>query len=93
MFAGCTSLTQSPVLPAPVLLAGSYSSMFDGCANLATITCLATNDIASNQTSFTNMWVRGVSSTGTFYKDPNMTSWPSGYNGIPYGWAVVDYTP
>lgn len=31
-----------------------------------------------------------VSSTGTFIKHPDMTSWTTGSNGIPSGWEVVD---
>lgn len=29
-------------------------------------------------------------STGTFVKNPNMTSWTTGVNGIPRGWTVVN---
>lgn len=29
-------------------------------------------------------------STGTFVKNPNMTSWTIGNKGIPEGWAVID---
>ena len=35
-------------------------------------------------------WVKGVSSTGTFVKNPNMTSWPTGVSGIPNNWTVQD---
>jgi len=35
-------------------------------------------------------WVSNVSSTGTFVKNPAMTSLPNGINGIPNGWTVVD---
>ena len=35
-------------------------------------------------------WVSGVSSTGTFTKAASMTSLPTGINGIPSGWTVVN---
>ena len=34
--------------------------------------------------------MNGVSNTGTFVKDPNMTSLPTGASGIPNGWTVQD---
>ena len=91
MFYGCTSLTTSPVLPAKSLKNQSYIEMFSGCTSLSSITCLATN-ITGYQLSTTRNWVKGVAANGTFYKDPNMSSWPTGNNGIPSGWTVVDYT-
>ena len=32
----------------------------------------------------------GVSRTGTFIKDRNMTTLPTGTSGIPAGWTVND---
>ena len=88
MFYGCTSLTKAPELPATTVTAMEcYQYMFYGCTSLQEITCLATN-ITSDSL---NVWVSNVSSTGTFYKDPSMTSWPYGSSGIPKGWTVVDY--
>ena len=89
MFQGCTSLTTAPVLPATTLASYCYSYMFNCCTSLNYIKCLATNISATNCT--TN-WVNGVSATGTFVKDPSMTSWPTGTDGIPSGWTVVDNT-
>lgn len=89
MFAKCTSLTVAPVLSANTLGYKSYAGMFSGCTNLNSITCLATNISATNCT--TN-WVNGVAASGTFIKATNMTNWPTGNNGIPSGWTVVDYT-
>ena len=87
MFAGCTSLTTAPVLPATALNLMCYSGMFGGCTNLNYIKCLATDISAFN---CTKNWVSGVASTGTFVKNPNMTSWTEGTNGIPEGWTVID---
>lgn len=87
MFRGCTSLTTAPVLPATTLIGYCYQSMFSGCTSLIEITCYATSRINTNYS--TNYWLLGVSSTGTFTKAAGAT-WPTGNNGIPSGWAVVE---
>ena len=87
MFDGCTSLTTAPQLPATTLANYCYSHMFNGCTRLNYIKCLAT-DIPTSYC--TNNWVSGVASRGTFVKNPNMTSWTTGTNGIPSGWTVQD---
>ena len=48
---------------------------------------LATDPSASDCSS---NWVSGVASAGTFVKNPNMTTLPTGTNGIPEGWTVED---
>ena len=88
MFYICTSLTTAPELPATTLAECCYRYMFDGCSKLNHITMLATNISASNCLSD---WVSGVASTGTFIKNPNMTSLPTGTSGIPSGWTVQNY--
>jgi hypothetical protein len=88
MFQNCYALTTTPVLPATTLSAQCYMSMFQSCSRITEITCFATDISASN---CTQNWLSGVSSSGTFYKDPTMTSWTTGANGIPSGWTVVDY--
>lgn len=80
------AMTKSPLLPAATLATNSYKEMFKGNGNLVEITCLATN-VASN----TSDWVANISSTGTFKKNANMSSWTTGTSGIPSGWTVVDY--
>ena len=87
MFAGCSSLITSPELPATTLKQGCYSNMFQYCTKLNYIKCLAT-DISASDCTYS--WVSGVASTGTFVKNTDMTSWPSGKNGIPTGWTVQD---
>ena len=89
MFMGCTSLTKAPELPATTLAERCYNGMFDGCTSLNYIKCLATDISATYCTSY---WVDGVASTGTFIKNPNMTSWTTGPSGIPKGWTVIDAT-
>ena len=61
--------------------------MFYYCENLSEITMLATDISASYCLS---NWVSRVSSSGRFYKHPDMESLPSGVDGIPEGWAVED---
>lgn len=80
------AMTKSPLLPAATLVTNAYKEMFKGNGNLVEITCLATN-VSSN----TSDWVANVSSTGTFKKNANMSSWTTGTSGIPSGWTVVDY--
>ena len=87
MFQWCASLTTAPELPATILNSGCYSWMFYGCTKLNYIKCLAIDISAS---SCTNGWVNDVASTGTFVKNPNMASWPTGNSGIPSGWTVQD---
>ena len=88
MFHGCTSLTTAPTLPATELRLYCYRFMFEGCTNMNKVTCLATSITA---TDCTTEWLNGVAETGTFYKDPSMTSWPTGNaSGIPSGWTVDD---
>ena len=88
MFSGCSSLTTAPELPATTLVAFCYQEMFSYCSKLNNITMLST-DISAPECLFN--WVNGVASTGTFTKSPEMTSLPTGVNGIPSGWTVVDY--
>lgn len=87
MFRDCVSLTTAPELPATSLAERSYYGMFNGCTSLNYIKCLAT-DISAR--SCTTEWVINVPQTGTFVKNPNMTGWTSGDNGIPNNWTVVD---
>ena len=87
MFEGCTSLVDTPVLPATTLTVYCYRHMFYGCTSLNHIRCLATNISA---TECVMSWVNGVAANGTFIKNPNMSSWPSGDSGIPSGWTIQD---
>lgn len=87
MFKGCTSLATAPTLPATTLAIQCYHEMFHSCSNLNSVTCLATNISAYECTV---EWVKNVSATGTFTKDASMSSWTTGYDGIPSGWTVVD---
>lgn len=86
MFAYCTSLETAPELPSRLgRIEGVYNQMFNGCTKLNKITVGAT--YWENNAAFD--WVNGVSATGTFTK-PSGTSIPTGTNGIPSGWTVVN---
>ena len=85
MFRACTSLTSTPELPAKTLVYRCYRVMFYGCTNLVNIRCLATNISA---TECTVNWTKGVSELGTFTKDPLMSEWTTGFDGIPENWTV-----
>ena len=82
MFQGCTSLTTAPELPATTLVSSCYQRMFINCINLNYIKMLATDISATNCLYY---WVYNVSGTGTFVKNPAMTSLPTGISGIPSG--------
>ena len=85
MFSDCTSLTTAPELPATTLATGCYSYMFQNCSKLNYIKALFTTTPSN---SYTNNWVSGVSSTGTFVKNSKATWDVTGNNGVPTGWAV-----
>ena len=82
MFRDNPALVIGPVLPALTVPDYAYQYMFYGCSVLDTVTCLATSLGINSTTS----WLSGVAPTGTFVKNPNMSSW----TGIPSGWTVVD---
>ena len=86
MFFGCTSLENAPELPATTLSNYCYYQMFYSCTKLNKITMYATNITAN---ACLNAWVRNVATSGTFIKHPDMTSLPTGVNGIPSGWTVI----
>ena len=60
--------------------------MFSGCSNLNTIKLGYTGYFADAPSNAFNNWVRGVSSTGTFYY--NGGDIQEGDSAIPTGWSV-----
>lgn len=92
MFAGCSSLTTAPVLPAETLAFYCYFGMFAGCTKLSAVTCLATNISA---TLCTEEWLKdaGTAVTGTkTFTTPSSTNWvTNSRSGIPDGWTRVNY--
>ena len=85
MFRNCTSLTTAPELPAITLVEGCYDSMFRYCSRLNYIKAMFTTEPT---TAYTQNWVSGVPSSGTFVKNSVATWNVSGANGIPSGWTV-----
>lgn len=88
MFYNCTNLTLAPELLSKNLVNYCYAYMFNGCSKLNAITMLATNLDSDNCLTG---WMNKVASTGIFTKAKSMESMPSGMNGIPHGWTVIDY--
>ena len=90
MFKGCTSLVNAPELTATTLETYCYYYMFNGCSSLNEVHCQMPSSYSSSQisSSYTNNWLSGVSSTGTFYTNAD-ANWPSGASGIPTGWNRV----
>ena len=87
MFEQCP-ITTAPDLLAATVPAEAYGNMFNGCSSLNYIKCLAT-DISADS-AVTN-WTTGVSTNGTFVKDPDMASWGRGTSGIPTKWTIQDF--
>ena len=86
MFNGCISISEAPVLSAATLVQGCYESMFANCTNLLYIECLASNISA---THCTLSWLNNVTTVGVFTKKAGV-AWPSGVNGIPTTWSVIE---
>jgi hypothetical protein len=63
--------------------------MFYGCTNLNYIKAMfTTTPSGSSPNYYTNEWVSGVASSGTFVKNA-VAQWNvTGANGIPTGWTV-----
>lgn len=101
LFEGCENLVTAPFLPATTGATNCYKNMFKDCTSLTTIK----SSLESPSTSYTEGWVSsstigktyGVAATGTFFYsrkaksgNPAVTTWPTGVNGIPEGWASYD---
>lgn len=101
MFEGSELLEKAPVLPAEALKYWCYYGMFNGCRSLKYIKMLATKvfvstgsgdkqaDLTSNNiSSYCKEWVKGVSASGTFVKNPDAKWEERGVNAIPEGWTI-----
>lgn len=85
-YTGCNSLLY---LPGDVQLefdTDDYSDMFNGCTSLNQIT--AHNYYEHGIPNLTN-WVKNVANIGVFIKNSRLKL-PTGVNGIPAGWIVVE---
>ena len=89
MFEGCTNLTTAPDLPATTLVTRCYSRMFQDCTKLNYIKAMfTTRPSGSSPNYYTQNWVSGVASSGTFVKNAAATWNVTGVNGVPSGWTV-----
>ena len=85
MFSGCTSLTQSPELPANVAQ-NCYYGMFQNCTSLNEIKIAYTNNF---HVMYFRYWVDGVASSGTFYYNGSDTT--RGISAIPENWTIQSF--
>ena len=89
LFRKCGNITSLPIFRATTLAPRCYKQMLSDCKKLTSITCLATDISAA---SCLDNWVSGISTSGTFYKDPNMSGWSKGNSGYPSNWTLTDYS-
>ena len=85
MFAACDKLISAPELPATSLAIGCYDYMFGSCTKLNNLKVYFTN-----WADFTNGWLIGVQSTGTFIC-PSTLPQVFDYAHIPEGWSVETF--
>ena len=85
MFLDCIGLQSAPNLPAQSLSWGCYGQMFYGCTKLNYVSASFRTDPG---TGYTDNWLAGVASTGTFVKS-SLAMWELvGDSGIPEGWNI-----
>ena len=82
-----SGIIESPVLAAGTLVTNCYSEMFRECPSVNKITMLATDISASNCMRYFSLWVG--QSSGVFVKN-SQTNIPTGFDGIPSGWTVIN---
>ena len=83
----CTSLVTTPnFINITSVGAFAFNSCFNSCTSLRNI--IAPSPSTWNTQFFVD-WVNGIPSTGTFYKKKGLEI-PTGVNGIPEGWTVVE---
>lgn len=88
MFRNCVNLERAPEILATNVAHSAYDEMFSGCSKVNRIKHMLLT-YPANPTYRPNLWVSGVSATGTFIKNASMTNeWLIGTNGIPSGWTV-----
>jgi len=85
MFNNCDSLHTAPEIYTTNFVVAHCSQMFESCSNLDSVTVRAT----SWDNSGSSTWLGNVPSGGTFTK-PTATVIPTGSDGIPNGWTVVN---
>ena len=92
MFFECPALQTAPDLPATTLAMGCYGMMFYGCTSLNHVKAMFSIPSGINWISYTNCWLYGVASEGTFYKNSAAEWDPEEHrdaSGVPELWTVV----
>ena len=86
MFQNCTNLEKAPDLPAQTLVNWCYGHIFENCQKINKIKAMC---LTTPTGDYTNNWVNGVASSGTFIKNSEAT-WANkfGNDYIPTGWTV-----
>jgi len=90
MFENCTSMTESPILPASKFKMYCYLRMFNGCTNLSKVTCLASDRLNRFYTNATMDWLENVANSGEFTQKSGYSLWETGKSGIPNGWTKTE---
>ena len=85
MFYNCSKIVTAPDLPALSLRSNCYTQMFYGCSKLKSIKAMFTTTPTS---TYTNYWVYGVASSGTFTKNSSATWTTTGNSGVPSSWTI-----
>jgi hypothetical protein len=115
MFRACTTLTNAPDLPATDMAYRCYYGLYRQCSSLLSIRCninaftggdyvKENYDRASLKTNL-DKWMVGISTSGTIFAHPDMTTyWTNArlantgwyasdyqFASIPVGWSVSEY--
>ena len=89
MFCECPEIERAPELPALTLVSNCYQAMFQSCTKLNYIKAMFTT---APSMSYTQTWVYGVASRGTYVMNNDATYTTRGSNGIPTNWTVEKVT-
>ena len=88
MFKGCTGLTSCTINDATDLDQQGCVNAFNGCTNLSYVKAMFTG--SNFGSGYTNNWLQGVASTGTYVMNGNATYDTStrGVSTVPEGWTI-----
>lgn len=86
MFQGCKNLVSAPFLPATAGATDCYKNMYKNCSALTTVK----SALVAPSSSYTDDWLDGAASSGTFFYSKTASAWPTGVDGIPSGWSSYD---
>lgn len=87
MFLRCSQMTTAPIISATTFDSNGSQhceAMLYQCSKVNYIKAM----FLSTNSSYLRNWVYGVSSSGTFVKNPALTSYSRGTSGIPNNWTV-----